>query len=173
MPEETIVAVYDTAAHADAAIADLRTANVPEHSISRHAGTHGVGGAPAQPVREQGFWSSLFGGMSADEGVYDRSLDTGSSVVVVKAPEQDDEAVMQILERHNPIDIDERASGYGLASSDLAMSGATAPVAAQPATGIYNASASTTGMVGAEAGPMTLSEERLSGGKRLVNRGGT
>ena len=173
MPEETIVAVYDSAAHADSAIADLRAANVPEHSISRHVGTHAIGGAPAQPVRQQGFWSSLFGGTSSDEPVYDRSLDTGSSVVVVKAPEQDADAVILILDRHSPIDIDERATGYGLATSDLAVSGATASVATQPATGVYDATTPTTGAVAGETSPLSLSEESLTVGKRLVNRGGT
>ena len=52
MTDETIVAVYDTAAHAEAAIAGLRGAGVPENAISMHAGAGGVGGAehgePAQ-----------------------------------------------------------------------------------------------------------------------------
>ena len=38
MAEETIVAVYDTAAHAQAAVSALRAANVPESAISVQAG---------------------------------------------------------------------------------------------------------------------------------------
>ena len=120
MPDETIVAVYDTTAHADAAVADLRAAQVPESAISRHASqTETSAVAAPAPVREQGFWSSLFGGEDEhDAAVYDRSLDAGSSVVVVKGtPGHDVEAVMAILERHSPIDIDERGAGYGLSST--------------------------------------------------------
>ena len=78
MTDETIVAVYDTAAHAEAAIAGLKAANVPESAISMHAGTATTSATTttAAPVREEGFWASLFGGEpDHDTAVYDRSLD--------------------------------------------------------------------------------------------------
>ena len=37
MEHETIVAVYDTAAHAQAAVHDLEAANVPASDITQHA----------------------------------------------------------------------------------------------------------------------------------------
>ena len=146
MSQETIVAVYDTAAHAEAAVADLRTAGLPDAAVSMHAGT----GATA-PARRQGFWASLFGGEpDHDAAVYDRSLEGGSTVVSVTAMEEQVVRVLQVLERHHPIDIDERASGYGLAPT--VERGTVAP---------------TTG------GTLQLSEESLAVGKRVVNRGGT
>lgn len=162
MTQETIVAVYDTAAHADAAVRDLDAAGVPATAISRSgatAGTAGIAGtAGAAPVRERGFWSSLFGGEpDHDTAVYDRSIDSGSSVVTVKAPAEHVASVTAILERHNPIDIDERAAGYGLAR--------TAPVAAPVV-------ADGTGYGSGEA-VIALSEEQLAVGKRLVDRGTT
>ena len=118
MTDETIVAVYDTAAHAELAASDLRAAGVPETAISVHASTSGAGttmNTTTEPVREQGFWSSLFGGEpDHDTAVYDRSITAGSSVVTVKVPETHVTRVMEILEEHRPIDIDERATGYGL-----------------------------------------------------------
>jgi hypothetical protein len=36
MNEQTLVAVYDTSEHADAAVRDLKTANVPADAISQH-----------------------------------------------------------------------------------------------------------------------------------------
>ena len=85
MNEEIIVAVYDTEAHADAAVRDLETAHVPSEAISRHAGTGSASGAAvsnANSGRGQGFWSSLLGGEpDHDTAVYDRSLESGSSVV--------------------------------------------------------------------------------------------
>ncbi len=190
MTEESIVAVYDTSAHAEAAIADLLAAKVPESAISQHAGPQGTDTGIASPVREQGFWASLFGGEADhDTSVYDRSMESGSSVVVVKAPAHDVDAVMAILERHHPIDIDERATGYGLSST--ATTGAAISAASltnRPILDTTTSSASpmsnlASDEVGVDAGAapqpvgqgdtIQLAEESLAVGKRLVNRGGT
>jgi uncharacterized protein (TIGR02271 family) len=123
MNEETIVAVYDTAEHADAAVRDLIAADVPESAISRHDRT-ASGMTPlhetttGEPPREEGFWSRLFGGeRDYDHQVYDRSVESGSTVISVRVSDGHIERVSEILDRHNPIDIDERASGYGLAGT--------------------------------------------------------
>ncbi len=168
MTDETIVAIYDTAAHADAAAADLRGAGVPESAISVHAATGTMSGTTtttAAPVdREPGFWSSLFGGQpDHDTAVYDRSLTGGSTVVTVKAPETHITKVMEILENHNPIDIDERATGYGLTQATTTT---RTPLATPMMPVVGTAAAATDGM-------MQLSEESLAVGKRVVNRGGT
>lgn len=183
--EETIVAVYDTPAHAELAVSDLREANVPEQAISRHQGVSTS--TAAAPVREQGFWASLFGGdASTDEHVYERSAQAGSSIVVVKTPTHDADAVIAILERHNPINIDERAASYG-AGTDTGSSGITpATAATSTATTGYDPSTTATATPPAMAGnvgqtastgslgeSIQLSEEQLVVGKRLVNRGGT
>ena len=164
MTDETIVAVYDTAAVAEAAVAGLKSAGVPDSAISLHASTAGMatGAAP----REEGFWSSLFGGEpDHSTAVYDRSLDGGSTVVSVKAPDTHIASVMEILESHHPIDIDERATGYGLTQATTATDVA-APVAVSAPTTMTNAT------VGRDD-TLQLSEESLSIGKRVVNRGGT
>src|SRR4051812_26660496 len=121
MTDETIVAVYDTPEHAALAARDLETAGVPSSAISQHAsgGIATSSTTTPAPRHEKGFWTSLFGGepeYEHDTTVYDRSLESGSTVVTVKAPEQHIAAVMDILERHHPIDIDERAASYGLGS---------------------------------------------------------
>ena len=91
MTDETIVAVYDTAAHAQAAVSSLKEAGVPADAIHVHAGTEGMSGGASDTVagpREEGFWASLFGGSpDHDTTVYDRSVDSGSTVVTVKTPE--------------------------------------------------------------------------------------
>ncbi len=181
--EETIVAVFDTVAHADAAVADLKTARVPESAITRHAseasGATGatVGTTPGS-ARDEGFWSSLFGGTTTDEQVYDHSVTTGGSVVVVKTPTEQADSVATILERHSPIDLDERAGSYGY-STQAAGTSAGMAATATTATSSYAAGTSATDRVGttagteAEGGVLRLSEESLAVGKRLVNRGGT
>ena len=40
MTDETIVAVYDTTAEADAAVRDLKAADVPADAISQHRGRY-------------------------------------------------------------------------------------------------------------------------------------
>ena len=119
-----------------------------------------------EPVHEKGFWSSLFGGEpDHDESVYNRSLSSGSSVVTVKVPSEHVQQVSAILERHSPIDMDERAASYGAATSGMATTTTTA--ATGLATGVVQAKAVQAG----DKEVLALSEEQLTVGKRLVNRG--
>jgi uncharacterized protein (TIGR02271 family) len=161
MTDDTIVAVYDSTEHAALAVRDLEAAGVPSGAITQH--TKGVT-TGAAPVREEGFWASLFGSGPAHDhetSIYDRSLEAGSTVVTVKAPEQHLPQVMDILERHNPVDIDERAATYGLSQTTTTRT-TDAPVVTGAA-----AARSTDG------GTIQLSEETLAVGKRAINRGTT
>ncbi len=166
MTDETIVAVFDTAEHAAMAVRDLEIAGVPRDAVSRHtgAGTNaGTTAADAAHGREPGFWSRLFGGEPEhphDTAVYDRSLEAGSTVVTVKAGAQHVARVHDILERHNPVDIDERASNDALGGT----AGMPAAVARPAASGARDATADQT---------LQLSEESLAVGKRAINRGTT
>lgn len=166
MTDETIVAVYDTASHAEAAVTALKSAGVPEDAISSHAATQSTSGAvttSVAPVREKGFWSNMFGGEpDHDTAVYDRSLEGGSTVVTVNAQEAHVDTVMDILESHHPVDIDERAAGHGLTKTTTTREPITAPMLAGTAGTPVN-----------DGGTMELSEESLAVGKRVVNRGGT
>ena len=206
MNEETIVAVYDTAAHAEAVIRDLEGAGVPASAISRHAAsaetTTGV--EPSTSRREPGFWESIFGGEpDHDTAVYDRSLEGGSQVVTVRVPDEQVDNVVSILERHDPVDMDERAKGYGLTTPGLTTStthealGTTPAAGAAAGYGLGGAGSATTTPGGALGTPQTstagaaagvagrknlsaddteklqLAEEQLTVGKRLVNRGTT
>lgn len=177
MSEETIVAMYDTAAHAEAAIRDLKAADVPSNAISSHAqGATAVGTTSAAPTREPGFWASLFGGESTDSAVYDRSVASGSTVVTVKVPEQHKSRVVEILERHSPIDFDERAASYGATQTTTTTTAAApvlAPVAKAPLPKVA-ASQATAIPAATVTGDDTIKvmEERLVVGKRAVNTGG-
>lgn len=167
MTEQTIVAVYDTAAHADAAIRDLEAAHVPSDAISRHAQGTTAGAttdAAAPPAREPGFWASLFGGESSDTPVLARSVEGGATVVTVKAPEQHVARVSDILDRHDPIDFDECAASYGMAQTTAATATSAAPrAAAMPVAAVETE----------DGGTIRLAAEMLTVGKRAVNRGTT
>jgi len=162
MNEEIIVALYDMEAHAAAAVRDLETAHVPPEAITRRAGaksTTGYAVSSTDSAEGQGFWSSLFGSDSEhDTTVYDRSLENGSSVVSVRVPGEHVDEVTKILERHQPIDIQERAASLGL----------TAPSPAVDKPGLQE-----TGLRKGDEEVIALSEEQLTVGKRLVNHGTT
>ena len=164
MTEETVVAVYDTAAHAESAVQGLKAAGIPATDISVHAGSARAEGATTAPVREEGFWASLFGGEPEyDTAVYDRSLESGSTVVSVRTSDAQITRVSEILEQYHPIDIDERAATYGLTQTSTTT---REPLATPVTTG--------SARVGEGGGEnLQLSEENLAIGKRVVNRGGT
>ena len=84
-------------------------------------------------------------------------------MVTVKVPEQHKSRVVEILERHDPIDFDERAVSYGTTQTTTTTT-AAAPVAAAP---LPKAAATATG-----DDTIKVMEERLVVGKRAVNNGG-
>ena len=128
------------------------------------------------PRREPGFWEKLFGGEPErphDAAVYNRSLESGATVVTVQTEEQYLSKVMDILERHDPVDIDERGAGY-VDIDSVSQRGAinTPTVRNEPV-----ASGITTRDIPIERSKdeqrMQLAEEELAVGKRAVNRGTT
>ena len=171
MTEQTLVAVYDTAAHAGDAVRSLQAAGVPQAANSQHSATASTGTAPA-PVQEKGFWSSLFGGDTDDADTLHRSVASGSTVVTVKVPGQNAASVSAILEKHNPIDFDERTASYGATQTTTTR---TETVAAPLATTSATAAPARAAMSAATTpGDETIKvmEERLAVGKRAVNTGG-
>jgi uncharacterized protein (TIGR02271 family) len=172
MPSETLVAVFDTAAQAEDAIRALEDDNVPSSAIKHYAKGDA---APAETTtttsHSGGIWAWILGeegpATTTDHSLYDRSLESGGTVVTVIVDSHDVDHVMEILEAHDPVDLHERASQYGLAEST-----APAPMAS---TGM-----AASGMTGATAAVGTgreevipLAEETIEVGKRSVDRGTT
>jgi len=161
MDAQTIVAVYDTAAHAESAVRDLKAANVPASDISQHTKNGGAapGISPALmgPVAVLEFWTTLFGGRpNHDTTVYDRSIDSGSTVVTVRVQAEQADRAAAILEQHNPIDLEERAAQYDATETTRERTAAAPPRAAAT-----------------EDETLRLAEEKLSVGKRAVSGGTT
>nr|WP_321983262.1 YsnF/AvaK domain-containing protein [uncultured Lichenicoccus sp.] len=96
-------------------------------------------------------------------------MKTGATIVSVLTPDEHVTAVGGILERHNPIDIDERKSTYGSAAFAPATTTGTAIATTGTATGLAD------GRIATPATGVTLqpAEEKLVVGKRLVNHGTT
>ena len=164
MTDNTIVAVYETVSDAECAVADLKAAGIPASAISMHAETATVPADTTQrPVREEGFWASLFGGEPGhDTAVYDRSVESGATVVSVRVADAHADGVIELLEKYHPVDIDQRATGH-----DVAPTAPSDPVAAQAPR--QDPAAVATG----HDQTLQLAQEELSVGKRMVNRGTT
>ncbi|WP_428534179.1 YsnF/AvaK domain-containing protein [Rhodopila sp.] len=187
MNEQNIVALFDTTAHADAAVRDLKAASVPDSAIGQHAKMGSGTAAPtgtAAPAPHQGFWASMFGGGGSERepdhyaSVYDRSIEGGSTVVTVRVAEHDLDRISAVLEKHNPIDLDERAAQYGSvetttthATTAPLMQDGSATTPAMDPRGTAPAGRSTTAAT--DGGSLSLSEETLSVGKRAVSGGAT
>lgn len=121
MNEYNVVAIYDSAADAQATVSDLEAAGIGRDAIEVRAGGNG------QPERVEtqgseggGFLSWLFGDDTAESerAVYRDSLGRGGSVVSVHAPGGRHDEIVAIMERNNPVDIDERSVSMGLAADD-------------------------------------------------------
>ena len=154
MTQETIVAIYDSAYAAGAACAELVDAGLPDDAVTWTSAASAQMAANSRPRRERSFWSNLFGGEpDHDTVVYDRSVESGSDVLTVRVPGEQVARYVAILEKHRPIDIDERARSYRL----------TPPSPVGGDDTIY----------GSGDAMLPLSEEQLSVGKRLVDRGTT
>lgn len=153
MSQETLVAVFDTAEHANAACHAIEDSGIPPTDIERHAKEAlGAATAPAD-AKKQGFWSYLFGGETSTEQntVYERTVQSGGEVVTVllREAERDADRVMAIIEKFGPVDVSERAASYG--------------AVAAPASSTATSTDQT----------IQLAEETLAVGKRAVNRGTT
>ena len=165
----TIAAVYKTPAQAESAVQDLLIAGVPEASIDRHmqGGSYrgGSSSLETRPAESKGFWASLFGAETHDDtSVYDENLTSGGSVVTVRAiSETDYDHVAALLERHDPVDVDDHMARNSSVETTTTATYGTAPVAPQPvAAGVVS-----------DGATLSLSEESLVVGKRMVNRGST
>ena len=159
MPQETLVAVFDTGPQADAAVIALVGKGVAAGDIERHATTALTNlNSSSTPMDRGSFWATLFGGETSLEQneVYTRTVRAGGEVMTVLIDERDTDRIMTILEQFGPVDVGERAASFGLAPP---VPAALPPAAHMPAS------------AGASAQTLQLSEERLAVGKRVVSRG--
>ena len=110
---DTLVAVYDTAEHTEQAMGALRRAGVPEASIHRHVRDgddltreH----PPVVAVEGNSIWSTLFGTDEPVEHVIpETAAEAGGTVIrVTMIPDDRYEAVLDILERYHPSDVQGR-----------------------------------------------------------------
>jgi uncharacterized protein (TIGR02271 family) len=167
MRYQTIVAAFDTAAHAQAAVEALKAGGFHADDISAFDKNR-VG------LREPGLWQHMFGGGLAqhEADVYNQSLERGGTVVSVRVP--DSEVVAQatgILDIHRPIDVKDRAITMGLAPA-AKVEAAVAAISTAPIAAVQKVAVSPK-LAEVHDEVLRLAEEQLQVGKRMVETGGT
>jgi uncharacterized protein (TIGR02271 family) len=165
MSYQTVVAAFDNAAQAQAAVDALKAGGFHTDDISAFDRNR-VGS------REPGLWQRMFGGGLAqhEADVYSQSLQQGGMVVSVRVPDSEVAHATGILDIHRPIDVKDRAITTGLAPA--AKVEAAAAVAAAPITAVQKV-AITPRLAEAHDEVLRLAEEQLQVGKRMVETGMT
>lgn len=166
--QSTIIAIFSDASTAQAAARDLVSIGISRENMylesgrsdlqSSTSGTtttqtdEGLGTSmPAHHGGVGGWFKSLFGGEEEDTGQrYQEAVGRGNVILSVEAREDQYDQIADVLERHNPIDIDE--STKTTAATGSARTGANTATNAGSAIPVV--------------------EEELQVGKRRVLRGG-
>jgi uncharacterized protein (TIGR02271 family) len=171
MSHEKIVALYDTVAHAEAAVNTLRMAGYPSADISviKNDGDAKAGWT------ETWFWQGLFGEDIAphEADVYGRAIRQGGAVVAVRVTESEAPKVIELLDSHKPVDVVDRARAYATSQAPkvavppptMPPPQATTPTAATIATPPVN--------LRKDEEVVRLAEEQLNVGTRKVESGKT
>ncbi|MGI4748349.1 MAG: YsnF/AvaK domain-containing protein [Janthinobacterium lividum] len=178
MASETIVAVFDTAVHAQTAISDLISQGVPsgaiEHSAQEVETIGATGGAPiattygaADTGKHHGLWAWLTGEFETatpHHALYNQTMQSSGTIVTVITNVSDADKVYGILESHEPVDLEERHAQYDVVGAYGAHPATPAPAAVPVASGTTDAKTEEV---------LSLSEETIAVRKRVVDRGTT
>jgi uncharacterized protein (TIGR02271 family) len=167
MRYEKVVTLFDTASHAEAARNRLEMAGFAASDIS----LIGKRGLPnrAGALREPGLWHRFFDrDIEANEAkVYGTTIESGGSVLTLRARDVEVPRALDILNQHELVDIGNRAMATG------SIQGRTATLAPAPlaTTESPPARAMSTDIGTGEL--LRLAEEQLEVGKRVVTSGTT
>jgi len=167
MSYETVVAAYDTPAHAQAAAAALKAGGFAASDISV------LDQGRVKEVKEPGFWQRLFGTdlYQHEAAVYGQTVDRGGVVVSVRVPASEVAHASAVLDLHHPIDVRDRALTCALAPAGqveaIKQKIDRAPLATRQVVAV------TPKLAQAHDGVLRLAEEQLEVGKRMVETGRT
>lgn len=178
---QTITALFDRPAEAQAAQAKLVAAGIPQSAIRlvQGAQTTRTSGSYDYRKDEGGFWDSLkdFFMPEEDRYAYSEGLSRGGTLLTVQADQAQLETAYDILEQSGSVDLDQREaswreegwSGYSATGGTSAAAGVTAGTTGAPAytPGERSAAGATAG----EEDYIPVVEERLNVGKRVAESG--
>ncbi len=199
--EHTLVAVFDTESQAQNALDDLASSGLSRGDMDINASQHtGMTGSTSAPVGEavhepqsigeriSAFFRNMFGSDdTAHADIYSEAARRGGYVLTVLARDDDQITLAtEVLERHHPINLEERTAEWrstgwmGASAADTTM-GRSPATGTEPAAGHGVTSAGTPlqeekpaaqPQAGGESQRIPVVEEQLQVGKREVQRGG-
>ncbi|WP_237477294.1 DUF2382 domain-containing protein [Lichenibacterium dinghuense] len=114
MAKHSITAVFDTRSHAEQAEAELRSSGVSAADITLLPADGEALASAETGTGGRGFWGSLeqlFGGTD-DHATYAESIRRGGIMLTVRADDDRLDAIVDILERHGSVDLDEREQSW-------------------------------------------------------------
>ena len=192
MEQRTVVAAFNDSNTAQSVVAELERFGVSRDRINVHSNASTDEGTTATSSTHHeggftGWWKSLFG-TEEENTDYHRAYQSGNTIVSVDADDNQIDGVVDIIDRYNPVDMQEKsatasAGGAQRAAVPNAPAASAAAASARPAaaSGTAAASAGATGLTGGKAGSRTrqdetsavpVVEEDVTIGKREIRRGG-
>lgn len=175
MAYEKVVAAYDTAAHAQSAVAALRAGGFSEADISviDQARVRSVVSDIDTRADAHGIWHSLFGHdvHEHEAEVYHRAVQMNGVVLAVRVLDREVAHALGILNTARPIDVNDRAITSGLAEparvEAIARKLDSVPLAANQTVAV------TPKLAAVHDEVLRLAEEQLNVGKEMVQTGET
>ena len=175
MAYETIVAVFDTAAHAEAAVKALKAGGFADADISifDEARLKAGKAALAAGVKEAGLWHRLFGGdvYQHEAAIYGQTVERGGVVVSVRVLDSEVAHATAILDIHRPVDVHDRAVTSGVAPA-ARVEAVEKKLDAVPLAAVQKVAVSPK-LAAAHDEVLRLAEEQLQVGKKMVQTGRT
>jgi uncharacterized protein (TIGR02271 family) len=175
MGYETLVAVYDTEAHADAAVKALKAAGFAESDISVFNDDRlKAGRTSLSPgVKEAGLWQRLFGAdvYEHEANIYGQTVQDGGVVISVRVPESEVAHARAVLDIHRPVDVHDRALTAAVAPP-ARVEAIEKKLEAVPLAAVQKVAVSPK-LAAAQPDVLRLAEEQLQVGKEMAEAGRT
>jgi len=175
MAYETLVAAYDTRAHADAAVRALKTAGFAESDISVFDSDRLKDGRPALApgVTKPGLWQRLFGVdvYEHEANIYGQTVQEGGALISVRLPAGEVAHARSVLDIHWPVDVHDRAITTGVAPA-AHVETIQKKIEAVPLAAAQKVAVSPK-LAAAQPDVLRLAEEQLEVSKQMVETGRT
>lgn len=174
MAYETIVAVYDSQAHADAAVKALKAGGFANADISvfnaDRLGTDKK--SIAEGLKQAGLWNRLFGDdiHEHEATVYGKSIESGGVVVSARVLDTEVAHAVAILDLHRPVDVHDRAVTAGVAPA-AHVEAVEKKIDAMPLAVTQQVALPKVAQANTDV--LRLAEEQLQVGKRMIDTGRT
>jgi len=167
---ETLVAVFDTAAHADAALRALQAGGFHRSDISVVDVKHFADSTMAE---KPGLWNTLFGGdlHEHEAHVYSQTVADGGVVLTLRTIDSEVAHAQGILNIHQPVDVHDRAVTAGIAPA-AHVEAVERKLEAVPLAKTQIAAVAPA-LAKAQPDVLRLAEEQLQVGKEAVETGRT